>query len=410
MTVPNPTAFEAALQDAQSRAAALTPDPDARRILVDAWMEARRRRGVAELRGRQRSIEAVGRLGRAEPIEPWELEQLAETEETPPLEGSAAADPLQLVLDLWQVVPDLNPRWLRVGERPDDPRRLWRPTVEAMHRWPWVDMDTPTSINVLGLEVPDGEAAAAAVDAGDAPPPRWWIDLEWGAAAIGWTLARPVHHRPDCRAAPLWAFWLVADYLAEVTGGAPGWDSGRPRNPLTRNPLFAVRKGRTVTWSAEGCISLADVRRQYIPRSRVPGRRGLLPARQAPRQGWRATARLAGPRPAERGIGGREPGRRSMIVVPDLWPTWMRAQRKGGRRRASMDSFEDARRAGLEASIAVRMARGATRREKVRRGVLAGYTDAEIAGALQCSPKTVQRHRLAAGLTRPMGPPRGRRI
>lgn len=206
------------------------------------------------------------------------------------------------------------------------------------------------------------------------------------------------------RAAPLWAFWLVADYLVEVTGGAPGWDFGWPRNPLTRNPLFAVRKGRIVTWSAEGCISLADVRRQYIPRSRVPGRRGLLPARQAPRQGWRATARRAGPRPAERGIGGREPGqRRSMIVVPDLWPTWRRAQRRGGRRRASMDSFEDARKAGLKASIAVRMAKGATRREKVRRGVLTGYTDAEIARAIGCSTRTVQRHRIAAGLTRPRG-------
>ena len=75
-----------------------------------------------------------------------------------------------------------------------------------------------------------------------------------------------------------------------------------------------------------------------------------------------------------------------------------------------MKSFEDVRRAAVEAATRARIVKGATRREKVRRGVLAGYTDAEIAGALQCSPKTVQRHRLAAGLTRPMGPPRGRRI
>lgn len=68
-----------------------------------------------------------------------------------------------------------------------------------------------------------------------------------------------------------------------------------------------------------------------------------------------------------------------------------------------MDSFEDARKAGLKASIAVRMAKGATRREKVRRGVLTGYTDAEIARAIGCSTRTVQRHRIAAGLTRPRG-------
>ena len=42
-----------------------------------------------------------------------------------------------------------------------------------------------------------------------------------------------------------------------------------------------------------------------------------------------------------------------------------------------MDSFETARKAGLAASIAARIAKGATTREKVTRGVLAGLTDAE---------------------------------
>lgn len=73
-----------------------------------------------------------------------------------------------------------------------------------------------------------------------------------------------------------------------------------------------------------------------------------------------------------------------------------------------MDSFEEARRAGLEASIAKRVAKGKTRRAMIRSAVLEGFTDAEIAGALQCSPKTVQRHRLAAGLTRPRGGARKR--
>ena len=212
-------------------------------------MEARRRRGIAQLRARQRSIEAVGRLGRAEPIEPWELEQLAETEQTPPLEGSAAAEPLQLVLDLWQVVPGLNPQVLRVGERPDDPRRFWSPTVEAMHRRPWVDMDTPTSINVLGFEVPDGEAAAAAVDAGDAPPPRWWIDLEWGAAAIGWDAGPAGAPSAGLPRPPLWAFWLVADYLAEVTGLAlrlerAPHETALPRKDLERLPRQPTLRDR----------------------------------------------------------------------------------------------------------------------------------------------------------------------
>ena len=378
--MPNDTAFREALQDAERRAAAITADPDLRRRLVAAVLEARRRREVAKLRGRFRSIEAVGRLGRPEPIEAWELEQLAGAEETPPLE-MAAADPLQLVLDLRDVVPDLNPAVLRVGARRDDPRRLWRPTGEAMHRWPWVDMDTPTSANVIALEVRDGERAAAAVDAGDIPPPRWRIDLAWGAAALAWTLARPVHLRPGCRTRPVWAWWLVADYLAEVTGGDPGWGSGRPRSPLVRNPLHAVRKGRSVTWSAEGCVSLGDVRRQYLPRGRVPRgeRRGLLPRRRA------------------------------LVVVPDAWPTWRRAQRRGGRIRSAMDSAEKARKAAVEAATAARIAKGATTRQKVVRGVLAGYTDAEIARALQCSRRCVQSHRLAAGFTKPRGRPRGRR-
>ena len=68
-----------------------------------------------------------------------------------------------------------------------------------------------------------------------------------------------------------------------------------------------------------------------------------------------------------------------------------------------MDSFEDARKAAVEAATRARIAKAATTREKVTRGVLAGYTDAEIAGALQCSTRTVQRHRIAAGLTRPRG-------
>ena len=371
----NDTAFREALQDAERRAAAVTDDPDLQRRLVAGVLEARRRRGVAKLRGRHRAIEAVGRLGRPEPIEAWELAYLATPEEPPVIEEAAAADPLQFVLDLRDVVPDLNPDVLRVGARRDDPRQLWRPTGEAMHRWPWVDMDTPTSANVIALEVRDGERAAAAVDAGDIPPPRWRIDLAWGAAALAWTLARPVHLRPGCRTRPVWAWWVVADYLAEVTGGDPGWGSGRPRNPLVRNPLHAVRKGRGVTWSAEGCISLGDVRRQYLPRGRVPTgeRRGLLPRRRA------------------------------LVVVPDAWPTWRQAQRRGGRRRASMDSFEDARKAGLKASIATRVAQGKTRRAMIASAVLDGFTDAEIARALRCSPKTVQRHRLAAGLTRPRG-------
>ena len=68
-----------------------------------------------------------------------------------------------------------------------------------------------------------------------------------------------------------------------------------------------------------------------------------------------------------------------------------------------MDSFEDARKAGLKASIATRVAQGKTRRAMIASAVLDGFTDAEIARALRCSPKTVQRHRLAAGLTRPRG-------
>ena len=372
------------LEAIRSHVHALTDDPELRRKLVDGMWRARQRREIARLRDRWRAIQAVGRFARAAPIEAWELEALAESlaaEEAAEAETAGAeipADPLQLPLGLGDLVPDLNV-FVRVGKRRDDPRDLWWPAAAAAPRWPFLDMDTPTSANVIALEVPDRERVAAAVEVGDIPPPRWLIGgLAWGAAAVAWTLARPVHLRPGCRARPRWLWWMVVEWLAEVTGGDPGYGSRRPRNPLTRNPVFAARRGQPVAYDPRGRISLAEVRSQYIPRSRAPmgRRRGLLP------------------------------GPRSMIVVPDAWPAWRRAQSRGGRRRASMDSFEDARKVGLKASIATRVAQGKTRRAMIASAVLDGFTDAEIAGALRCSAKTVQRHRLSAGLTRPMGRPR----
>ncbi len=354
------------------RVHARTDDPELRRKLIDGAWRAHQRRGIARLRDRHAAIQTVGRFGRAEPIEAWELEALDEVLAT---EEVRAADPLQFSLQLADLVPDLN-RFLRVGARRDDPRDLWLPTPAAAPRWAFVDLDTPTSANVIALEVPDGSRVAAAVEAGDIPPPRWLIEgLAWGAAAAAWTLARPVHLRPGCRARPRWLWWLVVEWLAEVTGGDPGYGGRRPRSPLTRNPVFAERRGLSVAYDRRGCISLSEVRSQYVPRARSPrgARRGLLP------------------------------GPRAMIVVPDGWPTWRRAQRRGGRRRASMDSFEATRKAAVEAATAARIAKAATTREKVVGGVLAGFTDAEISGALQCSTRTVQRHRLAAGLTRPKG-------
>lgn len=370
----------------RSRVHALTDDPELRRKLVDGMWRARQRRGIARLRDRWRAIQTVGRFARAAPIEAWELEALAEAEALAAVEAAEAeaagaeipADPRQLSLGLGDLVPDLNV-FVRVGERRDDPRDLWWPLAAAAAKWPFLDMDTPTSANVIALEVPDRERVAAAVEAGDIPPPRWLIGgLAWGAAAVAWTLARPVHFRPGCRARPRWLWWLVAEYLAEVTGGDPGYGRRRPRSPLTRNPVFAARRGQPVAYDPRGCISLAEVRSQYIPRARKPRgvRRGLLP------------------------------GPRTQIVVPDAWPTWREAQSRGGRRRASMDGFEDARKAGLKASIAARVARGKTRRAMIASAVLDGFTDAEIAGALRCSVRTVQRHRLAAGLARPTGRPR----
>lgn len=376
--VPTPPVGQNEGEDAEivRRVHARTDDPDLRRRLVDGMWRARQRRGIARLRDRWRSVRTVGRFGRAEPIEAWELEALAAlaAEEGEAADVPVVIDPRQLSLPLGDLVPDLNP-FVRVGERRDDPRDLWWPVAAAAPRWPFLDLDTPTSANVIALEVPDGERVAAAVAAGDIPPPRWLIDLAWGAASAAWTLARPVHLRSGCRARPRWLLWLVVEWLAEVTGGDPGYGSGRPRSPLTRNPVFAERRGLPVAYDRRGRISLGEVRSRYVPRARSPrgGGRGLLP------------------------------GPRAMIVVPDGWPAWASAQRKGGRSRASMDSFEEARRAGLEASNVVRVAKGVTTREKVTRGFLAGFTDAEIARALQCSPKTVQHHRLAAGLTRPRG-------
>ena len=372
---------EAAYAEIVRRVHARTDDPDLRRRLIAGMWRARQLRGTARLRDRQRAIEAIGRFRRAAPIEAWELEALAEAlagDEAAPEEKAAEADRLQLVLPLADLVSDLN-LFVRVGDRRDDPRDLWRPTAEAAARWPFLDMDTPTSANVIALEVPDGSRVAAAVEAGDIPPPRWLIEgLAWGAAAAAWTLARPVHLRPGCRARPRWLWWLVVEWLAEVTGGDPGFGSRRPRNPLTRNPVFAERRGLPVAYDRRGRISLGEVQSQYVPRARAPRgeRRGLLP------------------------------GPRAMIVVPDGWPTWASAQRKGGRRRASMDSAEDARRAGLAASIATRVAEGKTRRAMIRSAVLEGFTDAEIAKAIRCSTRTVRRHRTAAGLTRPPGRPR----
>ena len=133
----------------------------------------------AGLRDRWRAIRAVGRFARAAPIEAWELEALAEAEALAVRGGEAAeaeipADPLQLSLGLGDLVPDLNV-FVRVGERRDDPRDLWWPAAAASSRWPFLDMDTPTSANVIALEVPDRERVAAAVETGDIPPPRWLI-------------------------------------------------------------------------------------------------------------------------------------------------------------------------------------------------------------------------------------------
>ena len=153
------------------RVHALTDDPEVRRKLVDGMWRARQRCEIARLRERWRAIQTVGRFGRAAPIESWELaaldEALAAGEEAP---AEIPADPLQLSLPLGDLVSDLNP-FVRVGERRDDPRDLWWPAAAAAPRWPFLDLDTPTSANVIALEVSDGSRVSAAVEAGDIPPP-----------------------------------------------------------------------------------------------------------------------------------------------------------------------------------------------------------------------------------------------
>ena len=151
---------------------------------------------------------------------------------------------------------------------------FWWPAAAASSRWPFLDMDTPTSANVIALEVPDRERVAAAAESADAqsrlrrapgparrvrpvrpdqpgrgPEPVHWVrqaDLDLGFRSDGMTAGACVHEGAPGR---LSASGDVPG-AASSPSGYYGW---LKRPPSARARRDAELKGRIVAeWIESG--------------------------------------------------------------------------------------------------------------------------------------------------------------
>lgn len=356
-------------------------------------------REIAErLLGGLPSAAAAERLGRADPIQDWEAHGTAPHSAAPPLPLPAevpsapeatAPDGAQLAFAFDQALdPEARPDWpaVRYFEDRGFHHRQWK----AARRVPWLQLNAENSLAAFAyLDV--AEAHYRALLADWLPPATWTVVDGRGRLSVAWALRRGVHWNPKSWTWRRRKARSIDQELAQRLGALAqigrNIDAPIPRR-LHANPAASPSPWRSVSWTGE-CYRLRHLdSRAGRSMIVIPDQADAAPTGRA--VGGRASAEARQLIAAERRAvvaalleGGLEDTREIAAVV----------EIRTGRKVHASTIRKDRQAVGGEIPI----------REVILDGVREGHPDAYVAHVVGCSPRTVQRHRLAAGIERPKG-------
>lgn len=375
MTVPKPTANRRSPEEA-------------RRDFVPV-------REIAErLLGGLPSTAAAERLGRADPIQDWEAHATAPHSAAHPAPAPAeipgaveaeAPDGLQLSLALDD---EARPDWPAVRYFED--RGLHHRHWKAARRVPWLQLNAENSLAAFAyLDV--AEAHYRALLADWLPPATWTVVDGRGRLSVAWALRRGVHWNPASWAWRRRKARTIDQELALGLGAAAqigrNIDAPIPRR-LHANPAASPSPWRRVSWTGE------RYRLRHLDRR--AGRSTIV----IPDQTDAATT--------GRAVGGRASGQARQVIAAERRAV-VGALLEGGlestREIAAVVEIRTGRKVHASTITRDRQALGSEIPigEVILDGVREGHSDAYVAHVIGCSPRTVQRHRLAAGIERPKG-------
>ena len=340
------------------------------------------------------SSAAVERQGRADPIEDWEFHGPAPHSAALPVACPAsslppkpeAPDAVQLSLALDEAA---RPEWPAVRYFED--RGLHHRHWKAARRVPWLQINAENSLAAFAyMDV--ARSHYEALLAAWLPPATWTVVDARGRLSVAWTLLRGVHWNRGSWAWRRRAAGTIDHELALALGArrtvGRNIDAPIPR-ALHANPAASPSPWREVRWTGE------RYRLRHLD-SRSRGS-GIV---------------TAGGSVVGRAVGGRASGAARQVIVAERRALVEKLVEAGLSTRAIAAAVEaqtgwkvdvrtirrDRKAVGLELS---------GRGKAIIEGVREGYPDAYVARVLECSARTVRRHRIEAGLTRPRGRPPG---
>lgn len=348
---------------------------------------------VERLMGGLPSAAAVERQGRADPIQDWEAHGPAPHSAALPAPDPAASlppkaeapDAVQLSLALDE---EARPDWPAVRHFED--RGLHHRHWKAARRVPWLQINAENSLAAFAyMDV--ARSHYEALLAAWLPPATWTVVDGRGRLSVAWSLLRGVHWNRGSWAWRRRKARTIDHELALALGArrtvGRNIDAPIPR-ALHANPAASPSPWQHVRWTGE------RYRLRHLD-SRSRGSGIVTPAAPTVAAVGRAAGGVASG--AARQVIAAE--RRALVA--DLVNAGLSTREiaavvevRTGRKVSDRTIRSDRKAVGLELG---------GRTKAIIEGVREGYSDADIAHVLECSARTVQRHRIEAGIERPKG-------
>ena len=348
---------------------------------------------VERLMGGLPSTAAVERQGRADPIQDWEAHGPAPHSAALPAPDPAASLPpkaeapgavqLSLALD-----EEARPDWPAVRYFED--RGLHHRHWKAARRVPWLQINAENSLAAFAyMDV--ARSHYEALLAAWLPPATWAVVDGRGRLSVAWSLVRGVHWNRESWAWRRRKARTIDHELALALGArrtvGRNIDAPIPR-ALHANPAASPSPWQHVGWTGE------RYRLRHL--NRRSRRSGIVVVG--------GTGMTAGGRAA----GGRASGEARQVIAAERRALVEKLVEAGLSTRAIAAAVE-AQTGRKVTTRTIRSDRKAVglelggRKKAIIEGLREGYSDADVAHELECSARTVRRHRAAAGITRPSG-------
>jgi len=369
----------------------LTPNRESPEALSRGFVPVREL--VERLMGGLPSAAAVERQGRADPIQDWEAHGPAPHSAALPAPDPAASlppkaeapDAVQLSLALDE---EARPDWPAVRYFED--RGLHHRHWKAARRVPWLQINAENSLAAFAyMDV--ARSHYEALLAAWLPPATWTVVDGRGRLSVAWSLLRGVHWNRESWAWRRRKARTIDHELALALGArrtvGRNIDAPIPR-ALHTNPAASPSPWQHVRWTGERYRL-----RHLDSRSRGSGI---------------VIAGDAGVAAGGRAVSGRASGAARQVIAAERRALVEKLVEAGLSTRAIAAAVEaqTGRKVDVRTIRRDRKAVGLElggRPKAIIEGVREGYSDADIAHVLECSARTVQRHRIEAGIERPKG-------